>query len=275
MILLIVSCSSEDSTNNPLSNSDIGTKIKTLKKFTSAGTVEETVNYEYNYDGDVLIITKASIYGEVITDFIYDADGKLTSFIEVSTDPFNDIRTEVNNLQYAGDLIVQICQAITYNNTTSSFDEPEVDRIAFFYDSAGNVNLYEHYYDEDADYYTCDDVQSLSNTEDLIFDENGNMVYYENSDYFFTPFYYEYTYDNTHNVFANVKPDAFRKLFGYSTVNNINLANEYNADTDELEAIITYDYTFNASDFPTVLERTYSTVSGGIAQVIRYEYTYY
>ena len=68
---------------------------------------------------------------------------------------------------------------------------------------------------------------------------------------------------------------AFQKLFGFSTVNNINSANEYDADTDELIATITYTYEYNGSNFPTSLERFYESAGGGFSQTTRYEYTYY
>ena len=135
--------------------------------------------------------------------------------------------------------------------------------------------MFTHYYEEDAEFSICDDVSSISNTEDLEYDVNGNMSRYENSEYFWTPNYLTYTYDDKNHPYANIKPDAFRKLYGFSTINNINSANEYNAETDEITGTIAYSYEFNSSNYPTVLERTYTDSDGTSGQATRYEYTYY
>ena len=272
--LVMFSCSSDSSDDGTPSGS--GTKIKTVKKVSTQGIVEETTTYEYNAAGDVSRLVFENFYGETTeTSFEYDANNNMVSFTEVKVDAWDEIRTEINYLEYEGDLVVQICQDITYENGDPSFDVPEVDRIDFAYDASQNVNLFTHYYEEDAEYSTCDEVTSVSNTEEMEFDANGNMSRYENSDYFWNPSYLTYSYDDKNHPFANVKPDAFRKLIGASTVNNINSANEYNAETDELLGSISYNYTYNSSGFPTVLERIYTSDGGSAGQAIRYEYSYY
>lgn len=276
MSLIIVSCSSDSSDDGGGGPSGSGSKIKTIKKVNAQGIVEETTRYQYNSAGNVSELTFENIYGESTeTTFEYDSNDRMLSFNEVKVDAWDDIRTEVDYMEYENDLVVKICQDITYENTTSSFDDPEVDKIEFEYNAAGCVNLFTHYYQEDAEFSNCDDVSSVSNTEEMEFNAAGNMTRYENSDYFWTPSYLTYNYDDKNHPLKNVKPDSFRKLIGASSVNNINSANEYNADTDELIGTISFDYTYNGSGYPTVLERTYTAEGGTASQSIRYEYTYY
>jgi len=276
LALVVFSCSSDDSSDDGmLPGGSSGTLIKTVKKVISGGVVDEQFDYEYNALGNITKLTSVTVYGVTTTTFDYDADDRIVSFTEVKTDPFNDIRTEVNYFEYDNDLAVGICQDITYDNETSSFDDPEVDKIEFDYNASQYVSMFTHYYEEYAEDYTCDDVTSMSNTEDLEYDATGNMVRYENSDYFWTPSYLTYTYDDKNHPYANVKPDTFRKLYGFSTINNISSANEYNAENDELLGTISYSYEFNSSNYPTVLERTYTEDGGTPGQATRYEYTYY
>ncbi|MAX70847.1 MAG: hypothetical protein CMC76_07050 [Flavobacteriaceae bacterium] len=267
---IILSCSSENSDNDSPSAGD-GSKIKTIKKI-SSGVTEETTTYEYNSEGNVSSMTFTNIYGESIeTTYEYDSENIMVSFTEVELDAWGDTRTEIDYLEYENDLVVKICQDISYSD-----DLPEVDRIEFEYDdSTQNVSLFRHFYYEDAEFSDCDDVDNISNTETMEFDSNGNMTRYENSDYFWSPTYLTYSYDDKNHPLKNVKPDYFRKLLGASSNNNINAASEYNSDTDELTGTISYEYTYNNSGYPTVMERTYMTEGGSISQSLRYEYTYY
>ncbi|MFC0604026.1 hypothetical protein [Winogradskyella pulchriflava] len=275
--LMVFSCSSDSSDDDGGSASGNGTKIKTIKKIGTNGIVEQTTSYEYNSEGNVSRLLFENVYGETTdTSFEYDSNDRMISFTEVKVDAWDDIRTEIDYLEYEGDVVVKICQDITYENTTSSFDQPEVDKIEFEYnDSNQNVSLFTHFYQEDAEFSTCDDVSSVSNTEEMEFDANGNMTRYENSDYFWSPSYLTYNYDDKNHPLKNVKPDAFRKLIGASSVNNINSANEYNAESNELIGTISFSYTYNASNYPTVMERTYTSEGSSAGQTIRYEYTYY
>ncbi|WP_431137227.1 hypothetical protein [Psychroserpens mesophilus] len=277
MALAVFSCSSDDSSEDDgmLPEGSNGTLIKTVKKVSAGGVVEEQFDYEYNALGNITKLTSVTIYGQTITTFQYDANDILLSFTEVKTDPFNDVRTEIDYIEYDNGVIIGICQDITYDNETSSFDDPEVDKIEFEYNASQYVSMFTHYWQADADFNTCNDLSSVSNTEDLEYDANGNMVRYENSDYFFTPSYLTYAYDDKNHPYANVKPEVFRKLYGFSTINNISSANEYNADTDELIGTIAYSYVFNSNNYPTVLERTYTDDNGNFGQTARYEYTYY
>lgn len=279
LALVVFSCSSDDSSSDDddgmLPTGSSGTLIKTVKKVGATGVVEDRFDYEYNALGNITKLTSVTVYGETITTFQYDTNDIMISFTEVKTDPWDDVRTEIDYLEYDNDVIVGICQDITYDNQTSSFDDPEVDKIEFEYNNSQYVSMFTHYYEEDAEFNTCDDVSNLSNTEDLEYDANGNMTRYENSDYFWSPSYLTYTYDSKNHPYRKVKPDAFRKLYGFSTINNINSANEYNADTDDLMGTISYSYQFNSSNYPTVLERTYTDASGTVGQAVRYEYTYY
>ena len=279
LALVVFSCSSDDSSSSDddgmLPGGSNGTLIKTVKKVAAGGVVEERYDYQYNALGNVTKLTSVTVYGQTITTFQYDTNDIMISFTEVKTDPFDDVRTEIDYLEYDNDLIIGICQDITYDNVQSSFDDPEVDKIEFEYNNAQYVSMFTHYYEEDAEFNTCDDVSSMSNTEDLEYNASGNMSRYENSDYFWTPSYLTYTYDDKNHPYGKVKPDAFRKLYGFSTINNINSANEYNADTDELMGTIAFSYQFNSNNYPTVLERTYTEAGGTPGQATRYEYTYY
>lgn len=272
--LMIFSCSSDDDSSEDGSGN--GTLIKTVKKIDATGVIENQTDYEYNSIGNVTKLTVTTFYGEEkVTTFQYDSDDTMVSFTEVETDPFGDIRTEINTIEYENGVIISICQDITFDNEESSFDEPQVDKIEFTYNSAQYVEEFSHYYYEDAEFNTCNDVSGISNTEDLEYNSAGNMIRYENSNYLFTPNYLIYTYDNNNHPYRNVKPDVFRKLYGFSTINNIDSANEYNADSDELMGSVDYNYEYNSSNYPTVLERTYTSASGSIGQTSRYEYTYY
>lgn len=273
LVLVVFSCSSDDDSN---SDSTSGTLIKSVKTIGATGTVESQTDYEYNALGNLTKMTSSTIYGEeTITTFQYDADDIMLSFTQVKTDAFDDVRTEINYLEYNNGLVVKICQEITYDNVVSSFDDPEVDKIEFMYNNSQYVSMFSHYFEMDAEFNTCDDVSSVSHTEDLEYDANGNMTRYENSNYFWTPSYLTYTYSDDNHPYRNVKPEAFRKLYGFSTVNNINSAVEYNSDTDEVLGSIAYSYQYNSNNYPTVLERTYTNASGNSGQTVRYEYTYY
>lgn len=270
--LIVIACSTDSSDDD--GSFSAGKILKKVTKYNS-GIAETETFYEYNTDDNISKITSTNIYGaENITNFIYDG-GLLTSFIEESTDPFGDLTTETNSFYYESGLVVRICQDRILPDGPSSFDDPEVDRIDFDYDELGNVNLFTHYYPEDSASNSCDDVDDIDSTEDLVYDSNGNTIRYENSNYFFTPTYLTYTYENTNNPFSNIKPETYRKLYGFSTVNNISEAIEYNSDSDEATGLINYDYEYNSEKFPTKLTRTYSTPGGGISQTVIYEYEYY
>ncbi len=275
LIIVAFSCSSDDD-NTVVDNQTFGSKIKSVKKFNSSQVLETTIDYGYNSVGNVSSYSISDQYQQTTEiTFNYGGDENLISFEEVKTDAFDDVRIELNNLEYQDGLITQICQDITYDNATSSFDDPEVDKIDFQYDASQNVVLYTHYNSRFADNYTCSDVTSVYSTEDLEYDSNENMVRYENSDYFWSPTYLTYTYDDKNHPYKNIKPDAFRKLIGSSTNNNIMSANEYNADTDELTATIAFAYEYNASGYPTKLTKTYTVVGGTLSQVSVFEYEYY
>lgn len=274
LALVVFSCSSDDDSSDDGGSN--GSLIRTVKKVDENGIVENQTDYEYNSIGNVTKITVTNYYGEeTVTTFQYDSDDMMLSFTEVKIDVFGDVRTEINTLEYDNSLIVNICQDITIESDDSAFDEFQVDKIEFAYNTNQYVMEFTHYYDEDAEFNTCNDVSGISNTEDLEYNNEGNMVRYENSNYVFTPNYLTYTYDNNNHPYRNVKPDVFRKLYGFSTVNNIDSANEYNADNDELLGTVNYNYEYNSSNYPTVLERTYTSVSGTVGQTARYEYTYY
>lgn len=269
-IIFLVSCSNED---NNIDNSGSGSLIKTVKKYTS-GVLELETNYEYNSNGNITKMLQNFSYGKKVeVNFSYDSNGEMTAFEEITTDPFGEVTTEIDNLMYQNGIIVKICQEITPFDGPSSFDYPEVDKIEFVYDNMGNVNLFTHYYPEEAEFYSCEDVNSVEATENLEYDDDGNMKRYENSEYFFTPTYLKYTYDDKNHPYANLKPDAYRKLIGFSTVNNIASAEEYNADTDEILGTVSFDYVFNGQNYPTKLTRTYT--SGGSSQTLVFEYGYY
>lgn len=271
LILLCVSCSPESTDTD---NSNAGSLIKTFKKYASGGTVELETQYEYNSQGNISKLTQHSFYGSnVIITFNYDSNGNMTSFEEVSTNPFDDVTTEINYITYEDDLIVKICQNITHPDSESSFDYPEVDKIEFGYDAFKNVNLFTHFYPEDTEFSSCDDISSIDSNENLVYDSSGNMIRYKNSTYFFSSTYLEYSYNNTHHPYANVKPAAYKKLYGFSTVNNISEAKEYDSETDELTGTISFKYEYNSENYPTKLTRTYS--SDGASQSIVYEYEYY
>lgn len=267
--LFLVSCSNESTDNN---SSGSGSLIKTVKKYTS-GVLEFETNYEYNSSGNITKMLQNFSYGKkVVVNFSYDSNGEITTFEEITTDPFGEVTTEINNLMYQNGVVVKICQEITSTDYPLS-DYPEVDKIEFAYDALGNVNLFTHYFPEEISFNTCDDVNSIDATEDLEYDSSGNMKRYENSNYFFTPTYLKYTYDNKNHPYANIKPDTYRKLIGFSTVNNITSAEEYNADTDEISGMVSFDYVFNDQNYPTKLTRTYT--SGSSSQALVFEYSYY
>lgn len=213
--------------------------------------------------------TKTTVYDEVtVTTFEYDSNDKLISFEEAYTNPWGDTDYELNTLSYDGDLITKDCIHLDFG----SFEL--IDKIDFSYDANDNAIVFNHYESMDADFNTCDEVIYIEATENLEYDIDGNMIRYENDQDFFTTHYYEYDYDTKNHPYSGIKPDAFRKLFGYSTVNNITDAVEFNSDTNEITGTISYDYEYNNNDYPTAFLKNYSSTSG-LSQTIRYEYTYY
>ncbi|MEW4924308.1 hypothetical protein [Algibacter sp. 2305UL17-15] len=273
LLLVLCSCSTDNGGSDEPNGNSSGTLLKSFKKITS-GALEFQINYEYDSKGNIVKSSQDYSYGkkDVIT-YSYDSNGDLTSFEQVTTDPFGDVTTEINNFNYQNGMVVKICQEITHPDGPSSFDYPEVDKIDFAYDSFGNVELFTHYFPEEAEFNDCDDVDSIDATESLEYDSNGNMIRYQNSEYFFTPTYLKYAYDNTNHPYASVKPKAFRSLLGFSTVNNISKAEEYNADTDELIGTVTFNYELNNQNYPTKLSRTYT--AGSTSQSLVFEYSYY
>ena len=271
IVLWFLSCATE---GTDVEQSESGSLIKSAKTYSAGILINESM-FEYDSHNNLSkMLIKSNNGNNVVISYNYGADGRLDFFEEIITDAFGDVTTEINNINYEGDLISRICLDITYTDGPGSFDDPEVDKIEFEYDEVQNPILFSHFDAESSDQFTCNDVNDISNTEKLEYDDMGNMIRYENSAFFFGPTYFEYTYDNNNHPYRNIRPLAYAKLLGYSTVNNISSAKEYDADTDELIGSIDFDYEYNDSGFPIKLTRTY-TSQGGSKTVLIYEYEYF
>lgn len=285
VLMFIYACNIEEAPstdqNDDGANTDAssapGTLLKTYRKL-NFGAPEFTINYEYNDEGNLFKSTQVDIFGatDIIT-YLYDATGTMVEFEQVTTDAFGDITEEVNTFNYVGDNVVSICQDIVHTDGDGNviLDRNEVDKIGFEPNAAGDVELFTHYYPLDADGNDCNDVSEITNTEMLEYDSNGNMVRYQNSQSFFGSLYLTYTYDDNNHPYSGIKPAVFRKILGFSSVNNISSAIEYDADTDEVTGTVNYSYEFNSSNFPTKVTKVYSSPGGGFTQTTEFEYDYY
>lgn len=273
IVVILFSCSTNNSDLDDTKEEQSGTLLKTFRKF-SAGVLVSQIDFEYDSNGNITRQTSTGTFGEkTVVNFVYDSNNEMVLFEENITDAFGDVTVEVNNLNYQNGNVVKICQEITPDD---SFSESRIDKIEFAYDdSFGNVELFKHYDSMQAEFFDCDDIDSLDSTEMLEYDSSNNMIRYENSNYFFGPTYLTYTYDNKNHPYANMKPSAYRKLLGFSTVNNIASAKEYNADTDEVTGTVTYTYEFNSSDFPTKMTKVYTASGSSLTQTTVFEYDYY
>jgi len=271
--LFVASCSSDDSSGSV--SGTTGTLLKTSKKYNNSGVLETTSTYEYNAAGAITKITilNYGIANEVL--FNYDGNGDLIDWVEYD----NIYETEETNIaEYENGLIVGACiDRVSTGGSGSSYDE--TDKIEFEYDANGNTTTYVHYYYElsipGSPVITCADVVSESNNEALEYDALGNMIRYENSESFFGPSYSTYVYDNQNHPYKNCGSAVWRKLLGFSSVNNIVSSNIYDADTDVLTATVTFNNVYNSLGYPTRLEKLYQDVSGGLSQTTVFEYTYY
>ena len=264
--IAILSCSNDNDGDN--SN---GTLIKSSKKYVE-GALDEETTYEYNNQGNISKITTVSNSETTVITFNYDGNGIMTGFVEETDDVFDNMTVETDVFTYTNLMVSTIC--LDLQNLTNENIPHYVDKIEYVYNGLGQPEQIKHYFGEDAEFNTCDDVNDLQFSEFMEYDANGNMIYYLNdNDGFFGPNYYTYTYDNNSHPFSNIEPVVFNKLFGFSTVNNIASAIEYNANNDEQTATISYEYEYNDNGYPTNLVRVYQ--AGGFSQTLTFEYSYY
>ena len=265
-VILMASCSTSDDSDN-----NNGGLIREVKKFLF-DALDTTTTYEYNSSGNISKITSVSNSETVITTFNYDDNGRMTGFVEETSDVFGDETVETDVFGYTGDLVTSIC--IELETITNENIPDYADKIEYFYNANGFAERIDHFWGEDSEFSDCDDITDLQFSEFLEYDGNGNMIYYLNdNDGFFGPNYYDYTYDSNPHPLSNVQPEEFNKLYGFSTRNNIASAVEYNANTDEQSATISFEYEYNDNGFPTRLTRVYD--AGGFSQTQTFEYTYY
>lgn len=275
--ILLFSCSSDDSSDG--NNLGSGTVLKTVKKYNNAGLLDLTTNYTYNSDGTISnseIIDPTGFDSKTV-DFNYDNSGELIGWVE--NKPYDDFFEygfdEINELTYSEGQIVESCINKVYTQVGDFYDD-QFDKVEVVYDGSNNPIEYTHY-----DYVpvftgdeSCTDVEYVSNSEFLEYDTIGNMIRYENNGGgFFGSYYYTYEYDTNNHPYSNSGNQTWRNMLGFSSVNNIAIGYEYDADTDALNATIIYAYEYNSSGYPTKLTKTYDT--GGITQTTVFEYTYY
>ncbi|WP_157514491.1 hypothetical protein [Mangrovimonas sp. TPBH4] len=262
-------CSSEDSSNdNDPNNGNGGDVLKSVKTY-SSGILQSIMEFEYNSYGDIVQQNYTDGYGETVeAEFFYDENNKLTHFTEVYTDAWGDVTNEINEFTFEGELITQICI-----EETEEDGDVYNDKIVFTYNGNGFATMIEHYSRDLAEDSDCSTLEYVDTTELIDYNLDGNMTQYQNDSFtFFGELYYTYTYDDKNHPYKNVEPEAYRKILGYSTNNNIVQNVEFDLNTDEQEGSTSYEYEYNENDFPTKCTKTYTNGSLSQETVIRFEY---
>lgn len=104
------------------------------------------------------------------------------------------------------------------------------------------------------------DLVYISNTE-TIQSGNGNMTYWYYDETFFSGnVHYTYQYDTKNHPESQIEPAPYMKILGYSTKNNISSALVFDHVTNVQSSYLTYTYTYNSNNFPTLLTRKSFTV---------------
>ncbi|WP_373058103.1 hypothetical protein [Zunongwangia sp. H14] len=274
-LLFIFSCSS-DSPNDPEPNNSEGNLLKSEKEY-AFGILEKESTFYYNANGTISKVDINSVYdGNGSFEYFYDVNGRMESFTLSMLNPFGEKREEIATFLYEDDKIVQSCIHVVLTQEDGSFlIDPTVDKIEYEYNPRGLVTKvinYEHDFQENA---TCESLEYIESTISMEYDSSGNLTRMEDTGNIFGSIYLTYTHGDSFHPYRNLKPVYFRNIFNYSSENIVIAAEEFDSDSNEKVGYVEYNYELNEENYPTYLNKKWSTADDFLYQTYTYEFTYY